>query len=86
MKTNEHIYSTYLDLGVIGEQKVEVFYHWIEGSKSFNNFDAPDPSGADVVAVLTWIDSKEVDITDYLNANLLDDLAYECAEDYCGAV
>ena len=89
MKTifhNEHVYETYLDMGVIGEQKVEVYYHWINGSKAVNCMDAPDPSGADVVAVLAWIDGKEIDITELLNANLLDDLAYECTEDYCGAI
>ena len=84
MKTNEHIYETYLDLGVIGEQKVEVFYHWWNCRVSNCEFQVPEPDGAEIVAVLCFIDGKEIDITNLLNQNLIEDLEHECAEDYRG--
>ena len=87
MKTrfhNEHVYDTYLDLGVIGEQKTEVFYHWHKGV-AFNDRDLPpEPKWAEVVAVLCFIDGKEIDITNLLNQKLIEELEIECAEDYCG--
>lgn len=87
MKTrfsNEHVYETTLDLGVIGEQKVEVFYEWCDCRVSNDQFRAPEPDGAIVIAVLVFIDGKEIDITEMLNPNLLQDLEYECSEDYRG--
>lgn len=87
MKTrfhNEHVYDTYLDLGVIGEQKVEVFYHWHNGVPLGDRMLPPEPDGAEVVAVLCFIDGKEIDITNLLNQNLIEDLEYECTEDYRG--
>ena len=79
----DHIYETYIDLGVLGEQKVEVFYDWcncIVGGE----FDAPQPDGAIVTAVIAWLDGKEVDLYQYLGDDLIFDLEYECAEDYNG--
>ena len=79
----DHIYETYIDLGVLGEQKVEVFYDWcncIVGGE----FDAPQPDGAIVTSVIAWLDGKEVNVFDYLNSDLIEDLAYECTESYRG--
>lgn len=84
MKNNEHIYETVLDLGVIGEQKVEVFYHWYNCRVSNDEFQFPEPDGAEVVAVLAFVDGKELDITNLLNPNLIQDLEYECTEHYRG--
>lgn len=80
----DHIYNTVLDLGALGEQQVEVFYDWSEPRKSNDPFEAPDNGGATVVAVLVWLDGKEVNLYDYLNDNLIQDLEYECAENYNG--
>lgn len=81
---SEHIYETALDLGVIGEQKVEVFYEWCNCIVSNDKFQVPEPDGAIVIAVIAWIDGKEVNLFDYLNGNLISDLEYECGEDYRG--
>lgn len=80
----DHIYETFLDFGVIGEQRCEVFYDWHEGRTTMDSFEAPDPSGATVIAVMAWIDGKEVDMFDYLNDNLIQDLEFECSEAYHG--
>ena len=80
----DHIFDTVLDLGVLGEKPVEVFYDWIESRKSNDPFEAPEGSGAVVVAVICWLDGKEVNLYDYLNGDLISDLEYECFEDYNG--
>ena len=80
----DHIYNTMLDLGVLNEQPVEVFYDWTPPMPTNDRFEVPDNGGATVVAVIAWIDGKEVDLYEYLNANLISDLEYECAESYNG--
>ena len=80
----DHIYNTILDLGSMGEQPVEVFYDWHQGRPSNDQYEVPDNGGATVVAVIAWIDGKEVDLYQYLNDNLIQDLEYECAEAYNG--
>lgn len=80
----DHIYNTVLDLGVIGEQKVEVFYDWTPPNPSKDPFQVPENGGATIVAVILWIDGKEVDVYDYLNDDLIADLEHECAEAYNG--
>ena len=79
----DHIYETYLDLGVLGEQKVEVFYDWCNCVVG-GEFDAPQPDGAIVTSVIAWLDGKEVDLYQYLNDDLVYGLAYECTESYRG--
>ena len=79
-----HIYETYLDLGVLGEQKVEVFYDWFKGCTTFNRDEPPSPSYAEVTGVCLFIDGKEIEVSDLLNKDLLADLAYECGESYNG--
>ena len=78
----DHIYNAMRDLGAIGEQKVEVFYDWSEPRKSNDPFEVPDNGGAIVVAVLVFLDGKEVNLYDYLNDNMIQDLEYECAENF----
>ena len=80
----DHIYETVLDLGVLGEQKVEVFYDWCTCKVSNDPFEAPIDDGAIVVAVILWIDGKEVNVFDLLNDDLISDLEYECTEYYLG--
>ena len=80
----DHIYETHLDLGVLGEQKVEVFYDWCNCRVSNDEFERPEPDGAIVVAVNCWLGGKEINVFDYLNDNLIQDLEYECSEDYRG--
>ena len=80
----DHIYETVLDLGVLGEQKVEVFYDWCTCRVSADRFEAPEEDGAIVVAVMVWLDGKEVNLYDYLNGDLISDLEYECTEAYLG--
>jgi hypothetical protein len=80
----DHIYETMLDLGVLGEQKAEVFFDWSEPLPSNDRFEVPENGGATVVAVIVWLDGKEVDLYEYLNGDLISDLEYECAEAYNG--
>lgn len=80
----DHIYATKLDLGVLGERDVEVFYDWTPPNPSNDPFQAPENGGASVVAVIAWIDGKEVDLYEYLNNDLIYDLEHECAEAYNG--
>ena len=80
----DHIYETYIDLGVLGEQKVEVFYDWNAAKPSNDRFEVQELGGATVVAVTAWIDGKEVDLYQYLGDDLIYDLEYECAEAYNG--
>ena len=83
---NEHIYETFLDLGVIGEQKCEVFYFYHKGNSSWNcfSFEPPEYSGAEITAVVCEIDGKEINITNLLNDDLISDLEHECGEAYRG--
>ena len=80
----DHIYATKLDLGVLGERDVEVFYDWTPPNPSNDPFQVPENGGATVVAVSLWLGGKEVDVYDYLNDNLISDLEHECAEAYNG--
>ena len=80
----DHIYETFLDLGVIGEQRCEVFYDWNEPLKSNDRFEVPENGGATVIAVIVWLDGKEVDVFENLNDDLISDLEYECSEAYHG--
>ena len=80
----DHIYETFLDFGVIGGQRCEVFYDWNEPLRSSDSFEVSENGGATVIAVMVWIDGKEVDMFDYLNDNLIQDLEFECSEDYHG--
>lgn len=80
----DHIYETVLDLGVIGEQQIEVFYDWIVGRKSNDPFQVPEGTGAVVVAVIWFVDGKEINLYDMLNKDLIADLEHECFEDYNG--
>ena len=80
----DHIYATKLDLGVLGERDVEVFYDWTPPNSSNDSFQVPENGGASVVAVIAWIDGKEVDLYQYLGDDLIYDLEYECAEAYNG--
>ena len=80
------VYTTHLDLGVLGEQPVEVFYDWSEPRPSSDPYQVPENGGATVTAVIVWIDGKEVDVYEYLNGDLIFDLEYECAENYRAAV
>ena len=80
----DHIYATKLDLGVLGERDVEVFYDWTPPNSSNDPFQVPENGGASVVAVTAWIDGKEVDLYQYLGDDLIYDLEYECAEAYNG--
>ena len=80
----DHIYNTLLDFGVLGEVEVEVFYDWYQGRPTLDRDEAPDTSGATVTAVYVCIDGTNIEISDKLNDNLLDDLAYECTEAYLG--
>ena len=80
----DHIYATKLDLGVLGERDVEVFYDWTPPNPSNDPFQVPENGGASVVAVILWFGGKEVDVYDYLNDDLISDLQHECAEAYNG--
>ena len=80
----DHIYSTKLDLGVLGERNAEVFYDWTPPNPSNDPFQVPENGGATVVAVIAWIDGKEVDLYQYLGDDLIADLEHECAEEYNG--
>ena len=80
----DHIYATKLDLGVLGERDAEVFYDWTPPNPSNDPFQVPENGGASVVAVIAWIDGKEVDLYQYLGDDLIFDFEYECAEDYNG--
>ena len=80
----DHIYATKLDLGVLGERDVEVFYDWTSPKPSKDPFQVPENGGATVVAVILWFGGKEVDVYDYLNDDLIADLEHECAEAYNG--
>ena len=80
----DHIYATKLDLGVLGERDVEVFYDWTPPNPSNDSFQVPENGGATVVAVILWFGGKEVDVYDYLNDDLIADLEHECAEAYNG--
>ena len=80
----DHIYETVLDLGALGEQKVEVFYDWVPNRPSNDTFLNPEPGGAVVVAVLMFLDGKEINLFDLLNGDLISDLEHECAEHYNG--
>lgn len=79
-----HVYNTVLDLGVLNEQPVEVFYDWHEGRTTVDAFEAPDPSSAKITSIIVWLDGKEVDLRQYLNDDLIFDLEYECTEAYLG--
>ena len=74
----EWSFDTHLDLGVIGEQPVEVFYLHYYGRKSNDAFMPPEPEYCEVTAVL-W---EGKDITDKLNGNLIEDLSFEAQEDW----
>ena len=80
----DHIYATKLDLGVLGERDVEVFYDWTPPNPSNDSFQVPENGGASVVAVILWFGGKEVDVYDYLNDDLISDLEHECAKAYNG--
>ena len=80
----DHIYATKLDLGVLGERDAEVFYDWTPHNPSNDPFQVPENGGESVVAVILWLDGKEVDVYDYLNDDLISDLEHECAEAYNG--
>ena len=82
----DHIYATKLDLGVLGERDVEVFYDWAQPNPSNDQFQVPENGGATVVGVILWLDGKEIDVYEYLNGDLVSDLEYECADDYNAAV
>ena len=62
----DHIYATKLDLGVLGERDVEVFYDWTPPNPSNDSFQAPENGGATVVAVILWLGGKEVDAKELL--------------------
>lgn len=74
----EWSFDTRLDLGVLGEQPVEVFYQHYYGRKTNDPFQVPDPEYCEVSAVF-W---EGKDITDKLNGDLLEDLAFEAQEDW----
>ena len=80
----DHIYATKLDLGILGERDVEVFYDWTPPNPSNDPFQVPENGGASVVAVILWFGGKEVDVYDYLNDDLIADLKHESAEAYNG--
>ena len=80
----DHIYATKLDLGVLGERDVEVFYDWTPPNPSNDSFQVPENGGATVKAVTVWLDGKEVDLYQYLGDDLIADLENECAEAYNG--
>lgn len=74
----EWSFNTRLDMGVLGEQPIEVFYIHFYGRKSNDPFQVPDPEHCQVTSV-EW---EGKDITDKLNSNLLDDLSIEAQEDW----
>lgn len=78
----EHIYTTYLDFGVIGEQEVEVFYDYFAGLGSNDQYLPPEPEYAEVTDVCVFLDGKQLSILSLLNSSLIEDLAYECLEDF----
>ena len=44
----DHIYSTKLDLGVLGERDAEVFYDWTPPNPSNDPFQVPENGGATI--------------------------------------
>lgn len=86
MRRDEHIYNTHLDFGLLGELPVEVFYTYQQAMRSNDPYQAQESGGATVCAVTATIEGKEVNVTDYVtkNLDLLQDLEYECSEDYRG--
>ena len=76
----EWSFETHLDLGVIGEKKVEVFYRHYYENPSNDPYQVPEPEYCEVTSVI-W---GKLDLKDDLNADLIEDLAFEALEDWTG--
>ena len=82
----DHIYSTQLDFGLLGELPVEVFYIYQQARLSNDPYQVQERGGVFITAITTVIHGHEIDITGLVreNTDLYDDLAYECIGDYRG--
>ena len=76
----EWSFETSLDLGVIGEKQVEVFYRHYYENPSADPYQVPEPEYCEVTAVM-WGD---VDLKDDLKGDLVEDLAFEALDDWRG--
>lgn len=76
----EWSFETYLDLGVIGEKQVEVFYRHYYENPSNDPFQCPEPEYCEVTSVM-W---GEIDLKDDLNGDLVEDLAFDALENWRG--
>lgn len=76
----EWSFETHLDLGVIGEKKVEVFYRHFYENPSADPYQVPEPEYCEVTAVM-W---GNLDLKSDLNGDLVEDLETEALEDWLG--
>lgn len=76
----QRILHTFLDLGVLGEADVDVYYTYAKPFHSRDRETPNEPESVDILAVKVHLFRHQFELLDVLDSDILDNLAIQCFE------